>query len=81
MTTTAEQATTPIRGRTIGIRTSDPLKVITRLQAGLPYRVYQQLMTPNGSKAVFTIGDIAEFYPNGTPGMGFMTKPLSDTDY
>ena len=48
----------------------------------IEYRVYQQLMTPNGSKAVFTIGgDTLEVYPNGNPGMGFMATSLSDADY
>ena len=42
----------------------------------IEYRVYQQLMTPDGSKAVYTIGGIVL-----EPDMGFTSKPLSDDDY
>jgi len=47
------------------------------------YSVYQQLMTPNGSKAVWPIGSspAPEVFPNGNQGMNFMAKPLSDADY
>jgi len=51
------------------------------INEAIEYRVYQQLMTPNGQKAVFTIGtQTNEVETNGT-GMNFMGKPLSDSDY
>ncbi len=53
------------------------------ISESIEYRVYQQLMTPNGSKATWTIGagPTPEVYPNGNLGMNFMKDPLSDADY
>ncbi|MGI9429531.1 MAG: DUF1559 domain-containing protein [Bythopirellula sp.] len=52
------------------------------INEAVEYRVYQQLMTPNGAKAEFTIGATTpEIYPNGNPGMGYMAMPISDSDY
>ena len=44
----------------------------------ISYVVYQQLMTPNGKKAVHTLTGDAE---TGNGGMFFMAEPLSDSDY
>ena len=48
MSTTAEQVRIPIRGHMLGIRTNDRLKVIRKLQTGLPYRAYQQFLDKSG---------------------------------
>jgi len=48
----------------------------------IDYRVYQQLLTPNGAKAVDPITSTPEVRPaNRATGMHFMNPPLSDTDY
>lgn len=45
------------------------------INEAIEYRVYQQLMTPNGAKA------IDPFTRTPSPSMGFMATPLSDSDY
>jgi len=61
MSATASQTKVPIRGRTLGIRTNDPLKVIRTLQVGLPYRAYQQFLDKTGlnSESVVRIVGVA----------------------
>ena len=48
----------------------------------LDYRVYQQLLTSNGAKAVDPVSNTPEVNPvDRTQGMHFMSPPLSDADY
>ncbi len=52
------------------------------ISEAVEYRVYQQLMTPNGSKAVWPATGSGSATPEvGTNGMNFMGTPLSDADY
>ncbi|MEO2048128.1 MAG: DUF1559 domain-containing protein [Pirellulales bacterium] len=48
------------------------------ISENIDYRVYQQLMTPNGAKAVDLGSNTNEV---GNNGMNFMRQPLSDADY
>ncbi len=61
MSTAVEPVTIPIRGHTLGIQTADPLKVIKKLQAGLPYRAYRQFLDNSGldTEAVVRVVGIA----------------------
>ena len=48
----------------------------------LDYRVYQQLLTSNGAKAIDPLTSTPEVRPaDRTSGMHFMNPPLSDSDY
>ena len=62
MSTATQQVNIAVRGHTLGIRTNDPLKLIRKLQSGLPFRAYQQFLDKSGleSEAVVRVVGIAE---------------------
>jgi prepilin-type N-terminal cleavage/methylation domain-containing protein len=47
----------------------------------IDYRVYQQLMTPNGLKTAYAGKNGDPIEANFTAGQGFMSPPLGDNDY
>ena len=52
------------------------------ISENLDYRVYQQLLTSKGAKAIDPLTNTPEVRPNDkTTGMHFMNPPLSDNDY
>ncbi len=54
------------------------------ISEAIDYRVYQQLMTPNGAKAAFYDAPnayIEQDVRNNNGGKGFMTPPLNEGDY
>ena len=54
---------------------------VKEISNDIEFRVYQQLMTPNGAKAARADNpnELIENYSD--PGARFMTKPLSDSEY
>jgi prepilin-type N-terminal cleavage/methylation domain-containing protein len=54
---------------------------VAAISYDIEYRVYQQLMTPNGSKAAMATNPTEYIENNSDPSMRFMTTPLSDSDY
>lgn len=53
---------------------------VKEISNDIEYRVYQQLMTPNGSKATYPPNELAGL-TNEEMADAFMLKPLSDSDY